>query len=216
VIRVVLADDHALVRAGIHALLEELPEVEVVGEAADASSVLALLAAHNPDVLLLDVSMPGQSGLAILPEALRTSPTTRIVMLSMYAEPGYVAEAERQGAMGYLLKDASLDELAAAVRASRADGFYMSQTLSERVRRRPSRGPDGARGELLARLTGRQREVLVLIAQGRANKEIAAELGLSTKTVETHRAELMDRLGLRDVPSLVRFAIVCGLLPMDP
>lgn len=215
-IRVALADDHALVRAGIRALLEELPDVEVVGEAADGAGALSLLAAQKPDVMLLDVSMPGPSGLSILSEALRTSPDTRVIMLSMYAEPGYVAEAERQGALGYVLKDASLEELAAALRAARTDGFYLSQALAERVRRRPGRGPDGARGELLARLTTRQREVLVLIAQGRANKEIAAELGLSTKTVETHRAELMDRLGLRDVPSLVRFAIMCGLLPMEP
>ena len=212
-LRVVLADDHALVRAGIRALLERMEGVEVVGEAADGYEALELVAETHPDVVLLDITMPRMSGLAAVARMVRDHPDVRVVMLSVHADAEYVREVLRVGASGYLLKDASDAELGLAIRSVAAGGRYLSPAVSSAVidgfvRRRGSR-----RGDAVS-LTPRQREVLQLLAEGYSTKDVARLLGISPKTAEAHRAELMKRLGVGDLATLVHYAIRTGLVPL--
>jgi len=218
VIRVVLADDHNLVRAGIRALLERLPEVEVVGEAGDGREALALIARERPDVALLDIGMPELNGLEAAERIARETPRTRLVMLSMHASETYVAQALKVGVAGYMLKEACADELPLLLRAIMRGDTYLSPGVSKQVvdalRARLEEG--APRPRLADLLTPRQREILQLVAEGKSTKEIAQALDLSTKTVETHRAQLMDRLDIHDVAGLVRYAIRAGLVSAEP
>ena len=210
-IRVLVADDHALFRAGVRKLLQSFEGMDVVGEAADGHEAIRLSATHRPDVLLMDIGMPGLNGVEAAARLTREGPRPRVIILSMHTGEEYVLRAIRAGAAGYLLKDAKPAELEAAVRAVARGEIYLSPAISrylvEDYVRRGSieRGP-------LDRLTPRQREVLQLIAEGNTTKAIAAKLGLSTKTVETHRAQLMERLDTRDIAALVRLAIRLGLV----
>ncbi len=212
--RVVLADDHRLVRAGIRGLVEAIDGVEVVGETGDGREALALIERTRPHVALVDITLPGLNGLEVARRARAVSPGTRVVILSMHASEGYVAQALRTGVAGYLLKDSAAAELRLAIEAVLRDEIYLSPSISTTVVRslieggRPLDDP-------LAVLTPRQREILQLIAEGANTKEIAARLEISVKTVETHRALLMERVGIHDVPGLVRFAIRCGLVSAD-
>jgi DNA-binding NarL/FixJ family response regulator len=214
-IRVVLADDHNLVRAGIRALLERLPGVEVVGEACDGREALALVVKEKPDLALLDIGMPSLNGLEAAPRIAREAPRTRLVILSMHSDEKHVAQALRLGVAGYVLKDSFVDELPVLVRAVMAGETYLSpgiskqvvEALKERMSVTDAESPVAA--ELL---TPRQREILQLIAEGKNTKEIASTLGLSVKTVETHRTQLGQRLKIRDVAGLVRYAIRIGLV----
>jgi DNA-binding NarL/FixJ family response regulator len=212
--RVLLADDHTLVRAGIRTLLEGLGGVSVVAETGDGREAVELCERLQPDVVLLDVTMPGLNGLETAPRIARVSPATRILVLSMHASEGYVAQALRSGVHGYLLKDAAVTELAVALRAILRGDSYLSPAISRPVVEAFLRGP-GRPASPLTLLTARQREILQLVAEGRSTKEIAADLGLSVKTVETHRAQLMERLDIRDLPGLVRLAIREGLVSPD-
>lgn len=210
-IRVVLADDHTLVRAGIRALLDRMPDVEVVGEAGNGEEAVAQVAATRADVLLADVAMPGLSGLEAADRVRREFPDVRVVMLSMHANEEYVLQAFRAGASGYLLKDAASVELDLALRAAVAGQTYLSPAVSRQM-------IDGymarvAGGVPPEPLTPRQREILQRIAEGSSTKEIAFALGISVKTVETHRAQLMERLDIHDVAGLVKYAIRSGLVP---
>jgi len=218
VIRVVLADDHNLVRAGIRALLERLPEVEVVGEAGDGREALALIARERPDVALLDIGMPELNGLEAAERIARETPRTRLVMLSMHASETYVAQALKVGVAGYMLKEACADELPLLLRSIMRGDTYLSPGVSKQVvdalRARLEEG--APRPRLADLLTPRQREILQLVAEGKSTKEIAQALDLSTKTVETHRAQLMDRLDIHDVAGLVRYAIRAGLVSAEP
>ena len=213
-IRVILADDHALFRAGIRSLLLAIEGVEIVGEARDGHEALRMVAEHTPDVLLLDVALPQLNGIEVA-ERLRDKPGTRVLILSMFANEEYVLRSLRAGAAGYLLKDSSTVELEAALRSVADGGSYLSPAVSGHVLAAYVRrvGEDGVPAEPL--LTPRQREVLQLIAEGHATKEIASRLNLSAKTVETHRAQLMDRLGIHDVAGLVRYAIRAGIVSAD-
>jgi DNA-binding NarL/FixJ family response regulator len=208
-LRVLLADDHVLVRAGIRTLLDQLPGVAVVAEASDGRAALQLAAEHHPDLAILDVAMPVLNGIETTTRLRRQFPAIRVLVLSMHANEEYVQQAFRAGAAGYLLKKSAVAELEMAIRAVQSGKNYLSPALAQRVAVPP------ASGELakspLERLTSRQREILQLIAESRTTKEIAAELGVSAKTVEFHRAELMKRLNLRDIPALVRFAMQSGL-----
>ncbi len=210
-IRVVLAEDHALVRAGIRSLLEKLSGVEVVGEAADGHEALKAVEELSPDLLLLDVSMPGMNGLEAAARAVRQSKRTRVVLLSMHANEEYVQQALACGAAGYLLKDAGTAELEIAVRAVARGETYLSPAVSRAViadyvrRIGPERRP-------LDVLTARQREILQMIAEGHTTKDIARSLDLGVKTIETHRAQLMNRLDIHDVAGLVRYAVRVGLV----
>jgi DNA-binding NarL/FixJ family response regulator len=211
-IRVLVADDHALVRAGIRALLEALDDVEVVAEAGDGRHALAMARAHRPDVLLSDIAMPHLTGLELAAVVARELAPTRVVILSMHASEEYASRALQAGAAGYLLKDSDPAELEVALRAVARGETYLSPAVSTHVIAEYLRRTGGAAAA--GPLTPRQREILRLVAEGETTKGIARHLGISAKTVEAHRAQLMDRLGIRDVAGLVRYAIRTGLV--DP
>jgi DNA-binding NarL/FixJ family response regulator len=211
VIRVVLADDHALVRQGIRSLLEKLDDIEVVGEASDGREALVLSKTTQPDIVFMDIAMPGLNGLEAVTRMKKECPTARVIMLSMHAGEEYFQQALDSGAAGYLLKDADRMELELAVRTVIRGDIYLTPAVAKyavvayRQRKEGGQGP-------LACLSSRQKEILQLIAEGYANKEIAQRLDLSPRTVETHRAELMERLDIRDVPGLVKMALRTGLI----
>jgi DNA-binding NarL/FixJ family response regulator len=213
-LRLLLADDHVLVRAGIRSLLGTLPGVEVVAEARDGHETLGLVESLHPDIVLMDIAMPGLNGLEATERITRDYPKTKVVILSMHVSEEYGARALRAGASGYLPKDADVRELELAIGAVARGGTYLSPAVSTHVvadyRRRLAEAPDA-----LARLSPRQREVLQLLAEGSSTKEIAFRLKVSIKTVETHRAQIMDRLDIHDLAGLVRFAVRTGLVPPD-
>jgi two-component system response regulator NreC len=210
-IRVLVADDHMLVRTGIRHVLESEPGFQVVGEAASASEAMALAGELHPDVVVLDISMPDESGLEVAAR-LRSSPgEPRVLILSMHNNTEYVLESVRAGAHGYLLKDTVATELRNAIRTvCRGDSYFsppVASRLSAAVRGEHDPHPPG-----LDQLTGREREVLLGVARGRTNKEIAAALGISHRTVETHRESLMRKLQIRTVAELTRFALRAGIM----
>lgn len=212
-IRVLVADDHAVVREGIRTVLSTEQGFDVIAEAHDGEQAMALAKEHKPDVVLLDVTMPGVSGLEIAAGMRRSVPECRVLILTMHDRGEYVLEAVRAGAHGYVLKDAGPAELRDGVRAvSRGEEFFsprVAAKLSAAVRGELAREH---RQGLLEGLTGREREVLILIASGKTNKEIGAELGISPRTVESHRESLVKKLGIRTVAQLTRFAMESGLV----
>jgi DNA-binding NarL/FixJ family response regulator len=209
--RVVLADDHTLVLAGIRGLLTKLDGVEVVGEAADGHATLRLCEALRPDVVLLDIAMPGMNGLEVAQRLSELDPAIRVVILSMHASEEYVLRALRTGAAGYLLKDSAVAELELAIRAVVRGETYLSPPVSRRVvDEYVSR--TGGTPDPLDSLTPRQREILQLVAEGHTSKDIGQRLGLSYRTVETHRNQMMKRLGVTDIAGLVRFAVRSGVV----
>ena len=212
-IRVLLADDHSLVRAGIRSLLGAMAEVEVIAEAASGEEALELAASAKPDVVLMDIAMKGITGLEAAARLRERHPAIRVVILSMHSGEEYVLQALRAGAAGYLLKDAATGELELALRSVMRGESWLSPAVSRQVvEGYVQRSGGEATPEVL---TARQREVLRLIAVGKSTKEIAFLLNLSVKTVETHRAQIMERLGIRDVAGLVRYALRTGLVPPD-
>jgi DNA-binding NarL/FixJ family response regulator len=210
-VRLLLADDHTLVRAGIRSLLAGIPNVEVVGEASDGHEALRQVQETHPHLVLLDIMMPGLNGLEALARIHRDHPDVRVIILSMNAAEEYVLQALRAGASGYLLKNVSPSELAMAVKAVAAGETYLAASVSRHVIDAYLKRTGSPAGPLDS-LTSRQREILQMIAEGRTTKEIAKRLDLSVKTVETHRTQLMDRLGIHDIAGLVRFAIREGLI----
>jgi len=212
-IRVLVADDHTVVREGIRYVLEREPGFEVVAEAARSADVVALAEQHRPDVAVLDISMPGASGIQVTAQLRQRVPETRILILSMYENAEYVLESVRAGAHGYILKDTAATELRRAVRAVQEGEAFFSPPVASRL-------TAAVRGELereqqsgnLGSLTPREREVLQGIARGLTNKEIAATLGISHRTVETHRESVMRKLRIRTVAGLTRFALETGLV----
>ncbi|HWW93563.1 MAG TPA: response regulator transcription factor [Vicinamibacteria bacterium] len=210
-IRILLADDHTLVRAGIHGLLQGLPGVEVVGEAGDGQEALRLADALRPDVVLMDVGMPGLNGLEVAGRLATLDASIRVIILSMHTSEEYVLRALRAGCAGYLLKASAVAELEVAVRAVARGESYLSPAVSKRVVDDYVSRTGGATDPLDA-LTPRQREILQLAAEGHSSKEIAERLGVSYRTVEAHRAQLMERLGVHDLAGLVRFAVRVGLI----
>jgi DNA-binding NarL/FixJ family response regulator len=209
-IRVLLADDHKLFRAGIRSLLQTLADIEIVAEAADGREALRLIAAHHPDVVLLDIMMPNLNGLDAALRIGQTAPGTRVVILSMNADGESVLKTLRAGAVGYVVKTADPAELELAVRAAARGERFLSSVVSEHVVAGCLRRVDRERTPF-ERLTLRQREVLQLIAEGHTTKEIAARLGISVKTAEAYRNELMKTLDLHDIASLTRYAIRTGV-----
>lgn len=209
-IRVVLADDHALVRAGMRSLLSGMAQVQVVGEAASGEEALVLAERERPDVVLMDIAMKGITGLEAAARMRDQYPEVRVVILSMHSGEEYVLQALRAGAVGYLLKDAATGELELALRSVMRGESWFSPAVSRQV---VEGYVQRVGGEAAADvLTARQREVLKLVAGGKSTKEIAFDLNLSVKTVETHRAQIMERLGIRDVAGLVRYALRTGLV----
>lgn len=210
---VLIADDHALVRAGIRALLDKVSAVEVVGEAADGHEALDLIKKHQPQVVLMDIAMPGINGLEAT-RRLGKSSATHIIILSMHASTEYVWQALRAGAHGYLLKGASLAELELAIKSVAADQIYLSPQISRGLVEEYLH-PTGGEHRPIETLTPRQREILQLIAEGRSTKQIALGLKISVKTVDTHRSLLMKRLNVHDVAALVRYAVRIGLVSLQ-
>jgi DNA-binding NarL/FixJ family response regulator len=211
-IRILLADDHTLLRAGIRSLLEKMPGVEVVGEAADGREALSLVKAHSPNIVLMDIAMAGLNGLDATARVIKDFPQVKVIILSMHANEEYVLQTLRSGAAGYLLKDAATAELEMAIQAVARGDTYLSPAISKRVIEDYVGRTSGQKSSP-EQLTSRQREILQLVAEGKTTKEIAFLLNLSVKTVETHRTQLMDRLNIHDVPGLVRYAMRLGLVP---
>ncbi len=211
--RVALIDDHTLVRAGLRALIDDIPGFIVVAEGSDGEQAAAVVREHHPDVLIMDITMPGMSGLEALQRVRAAWPQLPIIMLSMHATRDYVLRAIHGGASAYLLKEAAETELELALKAVLAGQQYLSPKISGAV---IDAVIDARAGVTDApTLTARQREVLRLLALGHATKEIAHELQLSAKTVESHRAQIMERLAIRDIAGLVVYAIRCGIISLD-
>lgn len=216
-IRVILADDHSLVRAGLKSLIENFSQIEVIAEADNGRDAIKLIEQHVPDLVLLDIAMPELNGLEVVARIAKELPEVKIIILSMHSNEEYVVQALRSGANGYLLKDSAPTELEFAISAVMRGETYLSPSISKHVvdtylRRITDFSKLSDSGDVFKELTSRQREILQLIAEGNSTKEIANKLNVSIKTVETHRMQLMDRLGIHDIAGLVRYAIRMGII----
>jgi DNA-binding NarL/FixJ family response regulator len=212
-VRVLLVDDHTLVRAGIRSLLDGMEGYAVVGEASDGREALAQMRSQQPDVVLMDIAMKDLNGLETTVQIKRDFPGTRVVILSMHGTGDYVQQAIRAGASAYLMKDAATAELGIALQAVMRGEVYLSPAVSKQVVESYMLRPGSDKHA--EQLTPRQREVLQMIAEGLSTKEIAYRMGVSVKTVETHRTQLMERLEIHDVAGLVRYAIRIGLITAE-
>ena len=208
-IRILVVDDHAVVRSGLKLLLSAEPDLEVVGEAGNARDAVFEVRAQKPDVVLLDVVMPGESGIEAVPKLLHESPETKVLVLSMQDDPNYVREAFAAGASGYVLKEAADAEVVDAIRQVADGGSYVHPVLGARMVAADAQAKAAAAADPLS---DREREVLTLLALGHTNQEIAKQLYISVRTAETHRAHIMRKLGLETRAALVRYAIAHGLL----
>jgi DNA-binding NarL/FixJ family response regulator len=215
-LRILLVDDHLLVRAGIRSLVEGIEAMSVIAEASDGREAVALAKAHKPDLVIMDITMKELNGIEAMVQILSQSPSARVLILSMHSTEEFVRRAMKAGAHGYIVKDSAPLELRMAIEAVMRGEIYLSPRISRHVVTGLRQGPGGERPESsMGSLTARQREILQLIAEGKSTKEIAFVLEVSVKTVETHRADLMERLGIRDVAGLVVFAIRNGLIDID-
>lgn len=211
-IRIILVDDHLLVRQGIRALLTDQPDIDIVGEASDGETAIQLVKELQPDLIVLDIELPDIDGIDVAPRVLTVSPSTKILALSMHSEKRYVSEALAAGASGYLLKDEDIEELVSAIKTIVSGELYLSSKLVETVvndyrnRLTQSTKPD------ISDLTPREREILRLIAEGNTTKEISAILNLKFKTVDTHRQQIMKKLEIHNVVELTKFAIREGII----
>jgi len=212
---VVLADDHPIVRAGIRSELEKISNVTVVGEASDGREAISLIKQHQPNIVFMDISMRGLNGLEATARITKEFPKVRVVILSMHQNEEYFWQALKAGASGYLLKKAATTELASAVRRVAAGEIYLTREISNRLVKRLPFQHIAHQKSPLEKLTDRQREILQLIAEGQTTKAIALILKVSPKTVEYHRAKLMERLNIFDIPGLVRFALQSGLISQE-
>jgi len=213
-IRILIADDHALLRAGLRGLLDGLEGIAVVAEAADGREALEMVGAVRPDILMTDIAMPVLDGLALTRLVARDFPKTRVVILSMYTDEEYADKALRAGAAGYLIKDSGTTELEPAIRAVARGDTFLSPAITKHVVAGYARLSE-SQAAAADPLTPRQREVLELIARGLTTKAIAHRLDISAKTADTHRVQLMERLGIHDIAGLVRYAIRIGLVTPD-
>jgi len=212
--RILLADDHALVRAGIRALIEAIEGTTIVAETSNGREAVALAKAHTPDVVVMDISMPELNGIEATQQIREAVPRSRVLILSMHTTDDFVRRALKAGASGYLVKDSAPLELRMALEAVMRNEVYLSPRVSRGVVTRMVDGSPGGESSLDA-LTPRQREILQLIAEGKSTKEIAFVLEVSVKTVESHRAALMERLDIRDVAGLVLYAVRHNLVSTD-
>jgi len=212
-IRALLADDHALVRAGIRALIQEIEGVEVIGEAGDGEETLRLIRELRPDLVLLDITMPERSGFEVLEHSVSEFPEVRIIVLTVHEAGDYAIRALRAGAAGYLPKSAASAELQLAIETAMRGETYVSPEISQRTLVEHCQGTEHR--HLPGELTPRQREILIRVAEGHTTKDIAHSLNISVKTVESHRTLLMERLDIHDVAGLVRYSIRIGLVKVE-
>jgi len=213
-ITVVLAEDHTVVREGLKALLETESDLEVVGEAQDGRRAVQMVLSLRPDVVVMDIAMPLLNGLEATKQILKAAPATRVIILSAHGDDEYVEQTEALGAAGYLVKQTSAHLLSNAIREAHKGKKVFSPVISKRLadRRQKWPGRAGDRKKGLARLSSREVEVLQLIAEGMANKQAASELGISVKTIEKHRQNLMSKLEIHDTAGLTRYAIAAGIV----
>jgi RNA polymerase sigma factor (sigma-70 family) len=215
-ITVYIADDHTIVRDGLNVLLSEQPDIEVVGDAADGRETVRQVVELEPDVVLMDINMPQLNGIEATRQITENCPTTRVVILSMYATQEHIFRALQAGARGYLLKESAGIDVVRAVREIMSGKRYLSEKISEEVINEYVRLRDQVdEDDSLSRLSPREREVLQLVVEGKSSAEIAESLYLSPKTVETYRSRLMQKLEIHDIPGLVKFAIQQGLTTLD-
>ncbi len=210
-ISAVIADDHAVVREGLRRLLETETDIEVVSEAGDGREVLDEVGRHTPDVVILDITMPRLGGLETLERLRSNHPGTKVILLSVHGDPPFIQSAVNLGADGYVLKNGRVTEVVSAVRAVMKGGSYFSPPVAKEIVEQ-LRTPERGSNEPFGLLSGREREVLQLIAEGLSAKEIATDLGISPKTVEAHRTSVMRKLGARKATELVRYALRHGLI----
>jgi two-component system response regulator NreC len=213
VVRIVLADDHTVMRNGLRLLLERQPNLQVVGEAADGRQAVALIEKANPDVVIMDIAMPNLNGIEATRQIINQNPRTAVAILSMHSDESYVIRALKAGARAYLLKDSAEADLLAAVRALMEGKSFFSPAISkilveDYMRQLQSRGAE----DTYELLTTREREILQLLAEGRTNKEMANMLNLSLYTVETHRTHILQKLNLHSVPELILYAVRKGII----
>jgi len=211
-VRILLDDDHSLVRASLRSLLTDNPNIEVVAEASDGRQALELVGQHRPDLVLMDISMPGLNGLEATRQIVKAHPNVRVIVLSMHASDQHVLRALRAGASGYVLKGSLPRELELAIESVARGEIFLSPAISRHVIEVYLSQTAGKGDDALEHLTPRQREILQLIAEGKSSKQIAQLLKASVKTIESHRASLMERLDIHDVAGLVRYAIRLGLV----
>ena len=214
-IRIVVADDHDVVRRGLRSFLEIDPEFSIVGEAANGLEVAPLIEELQPDVLILDMTMPGKTGLEVTQEIMQRWPQTRVIILSMHSDEALVQKALSYGAAGYVIKDSTSADIGRAIRDVVAGRRFLSSPLSERAIEAFMRNAPQVGFDAYTTLTAREQEVLKLAAQGLNNAEIGTQLAISPRTAETHRSRMMHKLGLRTQTELVRYAIKRGILPLD-
>ena len=213
-ITVLLADDHQMVRQGFRKMLELEADIDVIGEAENGRQVVVLAKKLRPDVVLMDIAMPVLNGLEATRQVLKVLPATKIIMLSAHCDDAYVNHSTKSGAVGYIIKQSSTIELCRAIREVRAGEIFFSPSISKRLGRlhQASLGRLGGVSDRVHTLTSRETEVLQLIAEGKANKEIAADLGIGIKTAEKHREHLMEKLDIHEIAGLTRYAISEGII----
>lgn len=214
-VSILLADDHPIVRQGMRRLLDAEPDLTVVGEAADGLETVQLVEKLKPDVLIVDMIMPGLNGLEVLRQVKKRSPSTYSIVLSMQSVDAYVVEALKSGASGYVLKDSGPSELVSAVRQVLQGQRFLSPKLSERLITAYIQNSDQAVTDPYETLTDREREVLQLASEGLTTQEIAKRLSISPRTAELHRGRMMNKLGFRNQTDLIRYALRRGILPLD-
>ncbi len=213
--RILLVDDHTIMRQGLRSLLEKEPDMEVVAEAGDGQTSLRLVQEHAPDVVLMDIAMPGLNGIEATSQILAAAPSTRVIGLSMYTDKHFITGILRAGASGYMPKDCAFEELVQGIRSVAANKMYLSPTITHTVVKSYLHQFNNINGARVSPLTHKEREVLGLLAQGKSTREIANGLGVSVKTVETHRQHITEKLDLRSVAGLVKYAIREGIASLD-
>lgn len=213
--RILIVDDHTIIRQGLRSLLEKEPDMEVVAEAGDGRASLRLVQEHAPDVVLMDIAMPGLNGIEATSQILASAPATRVIGLSMYKDRRFITGMLQAGALGYMPKDCAFEELVQGIRAVVANRMYLSPTITPTLVKGYLNQLENMDGTRFSTLTRKEREVLRLLAQGKATREIANCLGVSVKTIETHRRHITEKLNVHSLAELVKYAIREGIVSLD-